>query len=166
MSTTLRSKILKNLGLMGLILMTTYAYGDNYAYKPSGKAAEHILKKGQQWQTDEVLRLSMDNIRQAMATSQDDIVKERLGAQDYQRLAKLIDKNLNHIANNSKLNQDANKAFHVIVTADLMSSSEIMRASPNLQAQRVGALGALQTLRNYGKYFQHPGWSINVKSVR
>jgi hypothetical protein len=165
MNTTLRSKMLKSLGLMGLILMATFAYGDNYAYKPIGKGAEQILKKGQQWQTDEVLRLSMDNIRQAMAASQDDVVKERLGAQDYQRLAKLIDKNLNHIAHNSKLNQNSSKAFHVVVTADLMSSSEIMRASPNLQAQRVGALGALQTLRNYGKYFQHPGWTMDAEKA-
>jgi hypothetical protein len=27
--------------------------------------------------------------------------------------------------------------------------------------QRAGAFGALQSLRNYGEYFQHPGWDMS-----
>jgi len=36
-----------------------------------------------------------------------------------------------------------------------------MRASPKIQAQRAGAFGVLQSLRNYGQYFQHSGWKLD-----
>jgi hypothetical protein len=63
---------------------------------------------------------------------------------------------------NCKLSKEADAAFHTIVLADLSQSAELMRTSPKLKVQRAGALGVLQALRNYGEYFQHPGWSVGL----
>jgi hypothetical protein len=144
------------------VLTTTLIYADQYTYKPSAKYTEHTLKQGEKWETDEALRLAMDDIRNAFTASQDDILKERLNTQAYERLAQVIDKNVAKIVKNSKLTQGADKAIHVVVISDLIGSSEFMHISSNVQAQRVGALGTLQTLRNYGKYFQHTGWNLET----
>ncbi|MDZ4141966.1 MAG: hypothetical protein U1C48_08180 [Methylotenera sp.] len=162
MIAALRSRGLKVLGTIGLIFITTLVYADEHAYKPGGQDTKYILKQGEKWATDEVVRLGMDNIRQAVTANQNDIIKEHFSTQGYQQLANVIDKNVANIVKNCKLTQGADKAFHVIVLVDLMDGVKFMRTSQNVQAQRVGALSVLQTLRNYGKYFQHPGWSMDV----
>jgi hypothetical protein len=166
MTTTLRSTGLKLFGAIGLIFLTTLAYADEHAYKPSGQGAVQPLKQGEKWQTDEVLRLGMDNIHKIITANQDAIEKERLSGKDYQGLAKEIDKNIADIVKTCKLSKEADSAFHTIVLADLTGGTELMRASPKVQAQRVGALGVLQALRNYGEYFQHPGWSLGAAKTR
>jgi hypothetical protein len=103
----------------------------------------------------------MDSIRQAMLASREAIDKERLGAQDYQRLAATVSRETSNIVKNCRLSKEADAAFHSIVLADLLHGAELMRTSPKVQAQRAGALGVLQSLRNYGEYFQHPGWTID-----
>lgn len=131
-------------------------------------AAEHThthgaapaLKQNQKWATDEVLRRGMDNIRQSMIANREAIEKARLGTQDYQQLAAAVGKDTADIVKNCRLSKEADTAFHSIVLADLTQSTELMRASTNVQAQRAGAFGVLQSLRNYGEYFQHPGWDL------
>lgn len=156
-----RSTGLKVCGAIGLIFLATQVYAEKHSHEPSELRAEQTLNHGEKWGTDESLRQSMDNIREAMTASQDGIKKESLSAQEYQRLAEVVDKNIADIVKNSKLT----KAFHVVVLADLTQSAKLMRTSTKTQAQRVGALGVIQSLRNYGEYFQHPGWRLNdVKS--
>lgn len=158
----LRSTGLKMYGAMGLIFLATLVYAEEHTHKPSERGAQHTLNQGKKWGTDAALRQGMDNIRQVMTTNQESIEKERLGAQDYQRLAKLVDNNVADIVKNCKLTKEADAAFHTIVLADLTQSVELMRTAPKIQVQRVGALGVLQSLRNYGEYFQHPGWRLGV----
>lgn len=145
---------------MGLISLVTVVYAGEHTHKPNERGAQFSLNHGQKWGTDAVLRQGMDNIRQVMAASQEGIEKERLSAQDYQRLAGVVNKNVADIVKHCKLTKEADAAFHGIVLADLTQSAELMRISPKLQVQRVGALGVLQALRNYGEYFQHTGWSM------
>ena len=142
----------------GLISLAAPVYADEHAHKHSAAPA---LKQGQKWVTDEVLRQGMDNIRQAMIANRDAIEKDRFSAQDYQRLAAAVEKNVAHIVKNCRLSKEVDAAFHSIVLADLMQSTEWMQASTKVQAQRAGAYGVLQSLRNYGEYFQHPGWDMS-----
>lgn len=130
------------------------------AHHHDGHGTVKALKPGEKWPTDDVLRQGMDNIRKAMAASQDDIDKSRLDAQGYQRLADAVDQNAANIVKNCKLSKDADTAFHSTVLSPLMADSELMRASPKIEVKRVAAMGVVQTLRNYGQYFQHPGWSV------
>lgn len=147
----------------GLMLVTSLAHADEHAHKPREKISAPTLKQGERWATDATLRRNMDNIRLVFITNQDGILKERLKTQDYQHLAQLIDKSMADIVKNCKLTQVADEAFHVVVIADLVENATLMRTASNIQTQRVGALGALQTLGNYGKYFQHPRWNLTAR---
>lgn len=161
MITTFQLKGLKALGALVLIFSTVSAHADGYVYKPNKPASEKTLKLGEKWSTDEVVRLGMDNIRQAVSVSQGDIIQGKLNSQDYLAIADAVDRNVTDMVKKCKLSPDADKAFHIVVLVDLKGSVEFMRVSRNVQTQRVGALAVLQTLRNYGKYFQHNGWSFN-----
>ncbi len=161
MITTFQLKGLKALGALVLIFSTVSAHADGYVYKPNKPASEKTLKLGEKWSTDEVVRFGMDNIRQAVSVSQGDIIQGKLNSQDYLAIADAVDRNVTDMVKKCKLSPDADKAFHIVVLVDLKGSVEFMRVSRNVQTQRVGALAVLQTLRNYGKYFQHNGWSFN-----
>lgn len=160
---------IKLLSALFLILVTTPAYADEHQHKHQSQSntepSMHVLKPGEKWKTDEVVKLGMDNIRQAISARQDDITKGRLSANDYHRIAIVIERNAAEIVRNCKLAKDADSAFHRVVLVDLLDGVTLMRTSKNIQAQRVGALGVLQSLHNYGKYFQHDGWNLDaVKS--
>ena len=162
MLAVLRSVGFKVFGAIGLMLLVTLVYAEEHNHNPSQESAKQVLKPGEKWQTDAPLRQGMDNIRQVMTASQQSIEKGLLGAQDYHRLAEAVNKNVTAIVQNCKLSKEADTAFHNIVLADLTGGTELMLKSPKIQMQRVGALGVLQSLRNYGKYFQHPGWSLTA----
>jgi hypothetical protein len=144
----------------GLISLAAPAYAGEQTLKHGAPSAAPTLKPSQKLATDEVLRRGMDNIRQVMIANREAIENERLSTQDYQRLAAAVDKEAADIVKNCKLSKEADMAFHSIVLADLTQSTELMRASPKVQVQRAGALGVLQSLRNYGEYFEHPGWDM------
>lgn len=153
---------LKICGAMGLMFLTTMVYADAHSIKPGERSTEHTVTHGKKWETDEALRLGMENIRQAMAANQEGIERERLSAQEYQQLAEALDKYVADIVKNCNLTKKADAAFHAVVLADLTQSTKLMRTSTKTQAQRVGALGVMQSLRNYGEYFQHPGWRLGA----
>lgn len=160
MLSLLRLKSLKVLGSVGLICLATQVYADEHSHQAGEHKAAFTLNQGKKWEGDAVLRQGMETIRQAVAANQEAIEKNRLGAQDYQRLADTVDKNIASIVKNCKLTKDTDEAFHTIVLADLVRSTEMIRTSSDIQTQRAGALGLLQALRNYGTYFQHPGWRM------
>lgn len=162
MLAVLRSTGFKIFGAMGLIFLATLVYADEHTAKPS----EPSLNHGKKWETTEAMRQGMDNIRQVMSASQEDIEKERLSTQDYQQLAEAVNKNVADILKNGNLAKTTSKAFHVVILADLTQSTELMRTSPKVQTQRVAAMGVLHSLRNYGEYFQHPGWLLDVVKTR
>lgn len=138
-----------------------YAATDAHTLREGTQSAAPALRQGQKWETDEVLRQGMDNIRRAMIANREAIKQGQFSVQDYQRLAAAVDQDLAGIVKNCKLSKEADKAFHVIVLADLAQSTESIRTSPKAQAQRAWVFGALQSLHNYGEYFQHPGWNID-----
>jgi len=142
----------------GMVSLAAPVYANEH--KHEAQDAVPVLKPSQKWASDEVLRQGMDNIRQAMLANREAIEKERLGVQDYQRLAAAVNKDVADIVKNCKLSKEADSAFHTIVLADLTQSTELMQVSPKVQVQRAGAFGVLQSLRLYGEYFQYPGWDI------
>src|SRR4030065_462275 len=91
----------------GVISLAAPVYADEHTRKHSAAPA---LKQGQKWATDEVLRRGMENIRQAMIANREAIEKERLSAQDYQRLAAAVDKDAADIVKNCTLSKEADAA--------------------------------------------------------
>lgn len=162
MFSALQTRGIKLAGALGFMLIGTLAYAGEHAHQHAADKPAATLNQGKKWETDAALRQGMDNLRQAMASKQLAIEKEKLKAADYQQLADAADKNISYIVKNCKLSQDADEAFHSIVLAELIQNVEMMRKAPKVQMQRVGALGVLQSLRHYGEYFQHPGWQPGV----
>lgn len=150
----------KLLGIISFVFIAALANAGEPAALTGEQNAGDAIKQVKKWETDDALRRGMDNILHEMDANRESIEKERLNAKDYLRLAEFVQKNAADIVKNCKLSKDADKAFHMIVLNDLTGGSQLMRSSPKLQAKRVGALGVLQALRNYGKYFDHPGWKF------
>jgi hypothetical protein len=93
-----------------------------------------------------------------VVSRKEDIANDRLGADDYKGLAKLIEENLVKAEKSSQAPVASLKAFQAVVAIDMRRCAELMRSAATLKLQRVGALGVPQILHNYGQYFQHPGW--------
>lgn len=143
-----------------MLFLSSATHADQRA--PAQGTPKTSTRQVTKWETDAVVQHGMDAIRQAITARQADIRDDRLSARDYQQLAAVVDKNLADIAKNSKLNKESNAAFHKIVLPDLTQTTELMRASPKPEIQRVGALGVLQSLRTYGEFFIHPGWKMDA----
>ncbi|HJV75648.1 MAG TPA: hypothetical protein VJ654_15595 [Noviherbaspirillum sp.] len=159
MLAVLRSKNLRKYGAAGMLCLATLAFADEPSRAPAGQSTETSAKQDKKWQSDDVVRKNMESIRQLMAANKENIEKDQLKAQDYLQLAQSIDKNIAALMKDHKLSKDAYKALHIVALTDMMRGTELMRSAPKLQAQRVGAMEVLQSLHNYGKYFEHPGWS-------
>lgn len=160
---SLRSRILV-FAAFGMPLFTAMVHaGEHDHERDSQRIAERQVvyppRPIQKWETDEVLRKGMENIRQALMMKQDGIQRNNLGNQDYQQLAEVINRNVDDIIKNCRLTQAVDAALHVVVLTDMTRSSELMRTSPKLAAQRTAAMGIQQSLRLYGEYFQHPNWN-------
>jgi len=160
MPTVLRANYFKAWSAVGLLLFATLVCADAPAQKPLPNHAPQTPAQGKQWETDDAVRQGMATIRQSMQANQAGIDNGQLNAQDYQRLATVIDQNLATMVTHRKSAKEAETALHLVVLIDLQHSLELMRAASTVQLQRAGALGVQQALRNYGRYFKHPGWSM------
>lgn len=166
MFAVLRSKNLKVCGAAGLLCLATLAFAEEPAWKRHRHGAESSAKQDKKWETDEAVRQGMDSIRQLMTASRENIEKEKMTVQDYRQLADAVDKQVATIEKNHKLPKDAYKALYVVALTDLSRGTELMRNAPKVQAQHIGALEVLQSLRNYGQYFNHPGWTLDAAKAR
>jgi hypothetical protein len=108
-------------------------------------------------ETDEALRTGMTSIARSVQTHWDAIWKSELKSADYLALAKSTRKELSAIVSTCKLRPEADRVFHDILH-DMNRGVDLME-SPRMELQRAGALAVGQALKNYGKHFDHPGWS-------
>ena len=143
--------------VLALVACTSLSHATEPMKTTPPTAAAKVAPK---WETDEALRQGMDSIRKSMAASQNGIKSDTLLAQDYQKLAQEVNKQLAGSISTRKLNKEAEIAFHLVVMIDINQCIEQMLSSRSVKLQHVGALGVLQILRNYGQYFQHPGWPL------
>lgn len=123
----------------------------------SNPASIMAPEAGKKWETDTVLRRGMDNIASLVNSQWDEIAQARLQPSAYLELAGKVQAEIAGIVKNCRLSPASDRAFHEIIM-DMDRSVELMR-SPKAALRRAGALGLAQALRNYGSYFEHPGWS-------
>jgi hypothetical protein len=150
-------------------LVATPARAAEHAHHHHGHdahATTRVPNAGQKWATDDTLRRGMESIRQTMSPQLEAIEKGRLGGKDYQRMGTAVHKSIVEVVSQCKLPKDADSALHSIVLGDLVQGAELMQKSAKVDTQRAAALGVLQALRNYGDYFQHPGWSLGPAAGR
>jgi hypothetical protein len=115
------------------------------------------LNDGKKWATDAALRKAMANIRRAMAASLNDIHANRFSADRYISLSRKIEAEVGHIIRNCKLEAQADAQSHLIV-ADLLAGSELMAGKTKDSSRESGAIKVIGALKNYGDYFDDPGF--------
>lgn len=116
------------------------------------------LNAGKKWVTDASLRQAMSGINQAMAKALPLIHQQRFSDAQYQALAVSINQQITFAIENCKLDAGADAMLHLII-ADLQDGAEVMSGKTGGD-RHGGAVQVLHALKNYGQYFQHPGWRV------
>lgn len=130
----------------------------HHHHHDSAEPAKLQLNAGKKWATDEHLRLAMGEINQAMTKALPAIHKSQFGDADYQVLAATVHEKIAYAVAHCKLDSKADAMLHLII-ADLTAGAEIMEGK-TARARHDGAVLVRDALKGYGKFFQHPGWSV------
>ncbi|MBV2234802.1 MAG: hypothetical protein KUL75_04570 [Sterolibacterium sp.] len=155
---SLLRRVAGGLALGGLLLgLATGALADAPAAAQVGEKSQAAKVSPKKYVTDDVLRQGMSHIAELLDASWNEVQAGKLSAPAYRSLADKVEAETQHIVRNCKLDARTDQAFHEIL-ADINSSVELMRRSKP-QIQRTGVVALAQTLRNYAKYFEHPGWN-------
>jgi len=137
--------------------------GNLLAAEPAGHrheaAAPHrlALDHGKKWATDEPLRLGMSRVRDALAARLGGIRSGKLKSDEYAMLATEVEAQVAFMVQNCKLDPAADENLHLII-AEMATGIDAMRGRPARTGPRRGALKVSKALRDYSKYFDHPGW--------
>ncbi len=116
--------------------------------------ADRPIKK---FTTDEPLRKGMSQIAALLNAAWPDIQASRLQTPAYQELARQVTRQTEEIVRNCKLDARTDQAFHGILTD--VNQAVLLLQRDKAPIQRTGALALAQALRNYARYFDHPGWT-------
>jgi len=117
-------------------------------------AVELTLDNGQKWQTDEVLRTAMGQIRDAVDASLPPIHEGRYSAAELSTLGDWVQGQVDYVVANCKLPEDADLQLHLVLT-QVLDGVGIMKGEGG---QEQGAATIVQALNAYGKHFDHPDW--------
>ena len=121
---------------------------------PATAAAPVAAKK---FATDEVLRQGMARMAVELNQLWPEIQARRLKTPAYHELARQVDAGKRQIIQNCKLDARADHAFHELL-AD-MNQAVLLMQRDKAEVQHAGALALAQVLRNYARFFDHPGWT-------
>lgn len=116
------------------------------------------LNAGSKWKTDATLRQVMNDINQAMTKALPRIHRNEFSNEGYQALARTIGQEVAHAVEHCKLEPKADGMLHLLI-AELMGGAEAMEGKTTA-SRKAGAVRVREALRTYGKYFQHPGWTV------
>jgi hypothetical protein len=130
-----------------------WADADSHRHAPAthaeaaGKATP--IKK---FATDDALRKGME----AIAALAGGLPKTTPNGDAYGVAAGKVEVQIAAIVKNCRLDEKADRALHEII-ADMNHALVLMRGNKPA-VQKTGLLALNQALRNYGTYFDHPGW--------
>jgi hypothetical protein len=130
------------------------------AHADHGAPATLQLNAGKKWGTDEALRKSMANIRQAVAGSLHEIHENRLKPAAYGALASKVEGEVANIVGNCKLEPKADEQLHLVV-AELMAGAEQMAGKVKKAKRQDGAVKVIGALEKYATYFD----DLNFKPI-
>jgi len=118
-------------------------------------AAALSLNEGKRWATDEPLRIGMQRIRDAVAQTLATSESGALPSAQAKVLADTVQENVTYLIQNCQLEPKADATLHVLIN-ELMAGAAATTANP---ASGDGGAKLAEALREYPKYFDHPGWS-------
>lgn len=108
------------------------------------------------WKTDPALQRGMLSIRE--------IVEQNLAAiragdyRQYSDLGKAVEAQIAYIASNCKLEPRADAVLHGLMT-ELWDGVDGVAGRMNVGGRSKGADRIVSALDNYGRHFDHPGWT-------
>jgi len=131
----------------------------NSDYQHSHAHNKHIasglsLDHGKKWQTDAPLRQGMQRINDAVMKAVSAYHQQTLTQTDADELARQINKQVNYLVANCKLEPGADATLHVLI-GDLLTGAARVSNEP-LSPQGIPHL--VKTLQLYTDYFEHQGW--------
>lgn len=154
----------RSIGLVSLIAMlvslpaaSVLAAEATHQHEQGAATAKLHLKDGKKWQTDDVLRQSMTNIKDAVAPHLAAVHQNKLDAKSYDELAAKVNSEVANIVKNCHLEKDADEMLHLVI-ADMLAGADAMSGKDQKTTRQAGAVQVVQSLDSYGKYFDHPGW--------
>ncbi|MFH2140368.1 MAG: hypothetical protein ABII63_06195 [Pseudomonadota bacterium] len=115
------------------------------------------LNHGKKWETDANLHLGMERIRDALAAG------GKMSARQYLALAQNVNEQISFIAQNCRLDKQTDAMLHLVL-ADLVAGADAIYASGDEHSMHHGAEKISNALKDYGIYFEHPGWHDAVAS--
>lgn len=142
------------IGLGFGLAMAPAAAAETHSHQAAATPAKLTLDHGKKWQTDDVLRRGMGEIRGAMAQSLEPIHKGAFTSAQYDALAARIQARLDDVVANCKLPEAADRQLHLVLE-QIIDGVGGMKAAT---ARDKGAVKIVQALDQYGKYFDHAGW--------
>jgi hypothetical protein len=138
---------------LGLALAHAQA-AETHSHHGAAATAKLTLDHGRKWQTDDVLRRGMGEIRSAMAQSLAPIHQGEFTPAQYDALAGRVQKQLDDVVANCRLPEAADRQLHVVLE-QIIDGVAGMKAPTGRDK---GAVKIVQALGQYGKYFDHAGW--------
>ena len=151
-------KTLIPVAMMGLWLVA----GPGYAAGAADQGHDHapqeagglVLNEGERWATDAALREGMNRVRASFAEVLPAYKRGELSPEASTDAARAIDDHVAFLVENCKLEPAADAVLHVLV-AELLQGTATLRKAP---ASPEGLPRIHGVLRDYPRYFDHPGW--------
>lgn len=101
-----------------------------------------------------VVRIGMDRVARLLKDAQ---TEPSLKRDAYLELADKVDAEMKNMVKMRKLDEKADRVFQEVYT-DILLATTLMRRDKT-QIEHAGILALTQSLKNYAKYFDHPGWT-------
>jgi hypothetical protein len=119
-----------------------------------GVTVQLRLNNGKKWQTDDVLRRGMSEIRTAVAESLTPIHQNAFTPAQYGALAGRIQAQIDYVVGNCKLPEEADQQLHLVLEQIIDGVGEMRVATRSDQ----GTVKIVRALAQYGEYFDDAGW--------
>ena len=113
-----------------------------------------VLNEGERWATDAALREGMERVRASFVATLPAYKRGELTAETADATAQAMDEHVAFMIQNCKLEADADAVLHVLL-AELLQGSAALREAARSDE---GMPRIHRALRDYGHYFEHPGW--------
>lgn len=148
--------ILSLLPVLAVVLWVSAHAADQHEHGHDQHTQQALhLDNGKKWRTDETLREGMQGIRASVEPHLQG--GDHAAAQEYAKLAHAIQGNIDQIVQGCKLEPEADAVLHVLL-GDLFEGIALLEGKKGDAARPEGVERVLHTLKNYGRYFDHPGW--------
>jgi hypothetical protein len=121
-----------------------------------------LRKDGQRWPTDASLRSGMAKIRAAFDADHPAIHAGKQTDVQYDALAATVEREVNWIVANCKLDPEADAQLHYVV-GDLLQAVSLLRGGDPSKTRHDGAHLLHGALNAYAKYFDDPTWAVASK---